>query len=571
MITSLASSRFAGVVAACAACALASDGAAAEPRQGEVLPNGIVLPPVWPERTLDAKSREPMPVPYLVAPPAVIPIDVGRQLFVDDYLIANSTLRRTWHAAEEVPGNPILAATTPPELTRTTGIEGAQEAVCYLGSGGVWFDPAAQQFKLWYTAGWRGGLALATSRDAIHWERPALGRAGDNLVLPEGKGRAGWDNGVWLDLQAPAAERYKFLTQRSSKDHSLHVSADGLTWSAGVQTGPAADYCTFFYNPFRQVWVHSIKRNGPRGRERHYAESRTFMTAGVYRQSVYWTNADRLDSPDPQVGAAPQLYNLQGIAYESLILGVFSIHLGPTNEVCEAGRFPKITELKLGFSRDGFHWDRPNREPFLRASRREGAWNRGYLHCPTGVCVVVGDWLYFPYTGFSGVAPSGWRGMYTGASIGLARLRRDGFASMDTGAEGGSLTTRPVRFAGERLFVNVACPQGALRVEVLDPEGNVIAPFGAAECVPVSADTTRREVRWRQAETLAALRDRPVRFRFHLTQGRLYAFWVSPDRSGASYGYVAAGGPGFAGATDREGAAADAAAAAARPPVSLSP
>jgi len=47
-----------------------------------------------------------------------------------------------------------------------------------------------------------------------------------------------------------------------------------------------------------------------------------------------------------------------------------------------------------------------------------------------------------------------------------------------------------------------------------------------------------------------------VRLRFHLRSGRLYAFWVSPDASGASGGYVAAGGPGFTGPTDTVGVAA---------------
>ena len=47
-----------------------------------------------------------------------------------------------------------------------------------------------------------------------------------------------------------------------------------------------------------------------------------------------------------------------------------------------------------------------------------------------------------------------------------------------------------------------------------------------------------------------------VRFRFHLRNGELYAFWVSPEASGASHGYVAAGGPGFTGMTDTVGARA---------------
>ena len=40
-------------------------------------------------------------------------------------------------------------------------------------------------------------------------------------------------------------------------------------------------------------------------------------------------------------------------------------------------------------------------------------------------------------------------------------------------------------------------------------------------------------------------RDGTVRFRFQLSRGSLYAFWVSGAADGASGGYVAAGGPGF--------------------------
>jgi len=41
-----------------------------------------------------------------------------------------------------------------------------------------------------------------------------------------------------------------------------------------------------------------------------------------------------------------------------------------------------------------------------------------------------------------------------------------------------------------------------------------------------------------------------VRFRFTMSRGRLYAFWVSPWPSGESRGFPAAGGPAFAGPID---------------------
>ena len=69
------------------------------------------------------------------------------------------------------------------------------------------------------------------------------------------------------------------------------------------------------------------------------------------------------------------------------------VHRGPSNRVCEEGRFPKLTDLEVGFSRDGFHWHRPSREPFLAGTRREGDWDRAYLHSTTGVFVVLGEKL----------------------------------------------------------------------------------------------------------------------------------------------------------------------------------
>ena len=72
-------------------------------------------------------------------------------------------------------------------------------------------------------------------------------------------------------------------------------------------------------------------------------------------------------------------------------------------------------------------------------------------------------------------------------------------------------------------------------------------PFSADRCVPVSADRTAQRVDWTEAHDLSALRDIPIRFRFHVTNGNLYAFWVSQDLTGSSNGYAAAGGPGVRG------------------------
>src|SRR5437870_1268964 len=150
---------------------------AATERPVEVLYNGIQLPSPWPPRDRSV-TLEPMEPPYLAAPPDVIPIDVGRQLFVDDFLIESTTLRRTFHRAEYYADNPVLKPDRPWEG------EG-QHPTAMVFSDGVWYDPQDQLFKIWYMGEQVRATCYATSRDGIHWEKPALDvQPGTNVVLP---------------------------------------------------------------------------------------------------------------------------------------------------------------------------------------------------------------------------------------------------------------------------------------------------------------------------------------------------------------------------------------------------
>ena len=77
--------RVAVTVVMCAGAVAPVALAADDAEGGNPLYNGIRLPETWPpNRPL---SREPMPAPWLENPPEAIPIDVGRQLFVDDFLV----------------------------------------------------------------------------------------------------------------------------------------------------------------------------------------------------------------------------------------------------------------------------------------------------------------------------------------------------------------------------------------------------------------------------------------------------------------------------------------------------
>jgi hypothetical protein len=507
----------------------------------EVLYNGIQLPARWPPRPTELPT-DPLTPEYLRSPPAVIPIDVGRQLFVDDFLIEENTLERSYHLADYYPGSPVLKPDQPWEAS-----------MAMVFSDGVWFDPADKLFKMWYMAGRDRATCHATSHDGIHWRKPALDvKPGTNIVQTGQRD----SSTVWLDQEEKdAARRYKMFrscsggsTVKGSYGLATFFSSDGIHWSdPPLLTGSCGDRSTVFFNPFRKVWVYSLRHGWGQPRRRRYWETSDLVHGpqwSAITEPPYWVGADSADPMRDDLKIVPQLYNLDCVAYESLLLGLFTIWRGqPENR-------QKPNELVVGYSRDGWHWQRPDRRAFCAVSERFGDWNYANVQSAGGCCLVVGDRLYFYVSGRGGERGTNAEGICT---TGLATLRRDGFASLDADERGGAVTTRPVRFQGKHLFVNVDAPGGELRVELLDEHGRLIPSFSKDRCQPIQADAPALRVVWQGADDLSPMAGKVVRFRFHLRSGKLYAFWVSPEITGASQGYIAAGGPGFTGPIDTVG------------------
>src|SRR4030095_7574833 len=106
--------------------------------------------------------------------------------------------------------------------------------------------------------------------------------------------------------------------------------------------------------------------------------------------------------------------------------GLFSMYYGDPSDR------QKPNHIQLGFSRDGFHWARPSRDPFINVSERAGDWNWANVQSAGGCCLVVGVRLHF----YASCRAGGQGTVSPGAcSTGLATLRRDGFASLDAIAD----------------------------------------------------------------------------------------------------------------------------------------
>lgn len=529
--------------------------------KGQTLHNGITLPEQWPPRYEEPKEREEMPVPYLQKKPKVIPINTGRQLFVDDFLIKETTLKPLYHTPIFYEGNPVLEPDK--EWEKTTS--GALYAAPF--SDGVWYDEKEGKFKMWYLAG-AGSIhkqspqtfytGYAESTDGKHWVKPNLGVYKDTNISDTTNRDAAT---VWLDRnEKDPAKRWKFFNvERRPTDRRwqfvLKYSSDGKQWSKGVaQSGDMYDRSSVFYNPFTNKWVLSMRYSTAiSSRSRSYLENSDPEIAISFahrinssipdRNIVFWFTPDEKElRHEKYPKTEPGIYNFDAIAYESIILGLYSAWSGPENNICKENNIQKRNQVSLGYSRDGFHFLRPTHQPFMAVNETDGAWNWGNMQSVNGVPIIMGDSLYF-YSSGRKLNEIFWDGHM---STGLATLRRDGFVSMNADKEEGILLTEPVIFDGKYLFVNADVANGELLVEVLDLEGVPIKGFTVKECLVIKhTDSTKQRVSWKNGTDVASLSGKPVQFKFYLTNGGLYAFWVSPWQTAESRGYTAGGGPGL--------------------------
>lgn len=520
-----------------------------------ILYNGIVLPQLWPPtRSYILDLEKGMSVPYLIKKPDTINISVGRQLFVDDFLIASTTMGRTYHYPEYYASNPVLQPDKPWE---NIGTAGSRFAAPF--SDGVWYDEVAGKFKMWYMAGGgtysfnnAGVTCYAESVDGINWVKSNLTTVPNTNIVDYNTERDA--SVIWLDKQETnSSNRYKmFLSARDKQDQKwkylYKTSADGKLWRELASSKPIADRSTVYKNAFRNNWVFSIRHNvrvnaDKLVRARDYNENND-PTEGTQKAeallSSFWfgTWPNELRHPDyPDVD--PAIYNQDAIPYESIMLGFFNVWQGPENDVATASGKPKRNQIMLGYSRDGYHWHRQDMNPFMKVGNNSTDWNAGNLQSVAGAPIIVGDKLYFYLSG-----------RYvnnTGAEItstGLAILRRDGFVSLDARGTEKTVTTELFKFNGSFFFINARIT-GNMKVELLDKDGNVLNGFSKTESQGFTGDATKAQIKWNGKSNVADLKGKAIRAKFYVTEGNLYSFWISPYETGESAGYTAGGGSGL--------------------------
>lgn len=443
------------------------------------------------------------------------------QLFVDDHLIASSEgVDRVYHAFEKHPASPVMVADKPWE-----------GGIVYL-YGTVLPAEDGPGYRMWYHS-WDGSYRMlyATSRDGLRWEKPSLGLhafegSTDNNIFLQRTHEDHIPQVIHTPWETDPDRRYKLITYeygRSSPKYPTSGfwaawSSDGVHWvepfSKPILPDPG-DVGNFVWDPHRKRYLGYPKIfDQVRGYRRrcvgisettdfeHWPATELILVPDEYDDR--WVTK-RIEQTD--------FYGMSGFAYESMYIGflwIFRI----TDGVSDGPIF-----VELVTSRDGRIWERqaPPRDPVLPLGP-EGAWDGGMVFTPNHP-LVEGGAIRLYYGGFSAT-----HGVDGGtAGIGLATLRKDGFASLDAGDAPGVVTTKPLEGCAGPLEVNFAAPDGSLRVEALDAAGDVIPGYGRDACAPLTGDHVQARVTWEGRDRLPDAAG-PIRLRFVMRNAALYSF-----------------------------------------------
>jgi len=469
---------------------------------------------------------------------AVSPLDVGcrAQLFVDRVLVRTSErVAFTLHPAKKHPSSPLVRADRP--------LDGWRLALC----GSVIYDEDEKLFKMWYLG---NRTTYATSRDGFVWEKHDTAWRGYMFVS------------VIKDKADPdPARRYKIIAWSPNAPgvttagydppirtgYNTSISPDGkqVTTFSQQTICPHGDVISGYYDRQRRLYVAF-----PKIMTRIRGHNRRCFAVITSKDFVTWTEPKLcfvpdarddagslarieevrpvLDVPDNPRKMRTEFYGI-GVYQQESCTVAFPWMLTINNNA-RYGNHEGPGEVQLAVSRDLEHWERPFRRPCILRGK-VGEWDCGFFWT-AAEALRVGDeiWLYYAGSNFTHGTPVLYRRAPEGArrerlskytsSIGLATWKLDRFVSVDGPAEGGTLTTVPIVFSGNRLELNAATEDdGHVVVELLDASGSVIAV-----AAPVEGDSLRHVVAWTDGTQVGKLAGKPIALRFHLTDASLYSF-----------------------------------------------
>jgi hypothetical protein len=430
-----------------------------------------------------------------------------------------------------------------------------------------------------YYQGPDDSLAVTVSRDGIHWREPDLGRGEykgkRNIVLRQ---RVGLGN-VFLDPNAPPEARWKYVSGVRKQSIFVFTSRDGydfqrfdtpaLPFSAGSQS-------VVYYDDQRQLYVGHHRSD--------YGET----AGGHTRRRFVGSEVKDLLSPWPFTPVTPELTReiakrerIQNDKLDPWFLDNgpltppgFGIDLptvfatdetldppGTDVYVTKVVKYPWAPDAYLAFPSIYFHYwgDGPEARQILGAEERKRG--SGVVEVQLAVSRDGLRWTRYPQPAYAGLDDGGsntehelflvqglvrrgneiWQYLTghpgNGTNYHSAWVKRpdspvyrlvqrlDGFVAAEADYQGGVLVTRPLKFKGNRLLLNINTgAAGYAQVGFLDAAGKPVPGFSVDDCIYLNGDFIATPVEWlKRGVDVSSLEGQTVRLVFRMRHAQLYA------------------------------------------------
>ena len=434
--------------------------------------------------------------------------------------------------------------------------------------------------------GFRGFDAL--SKDGIHWRRVTRGnQAESDDLLGVGFDLGGHGACLFSDPKASPEDRYTLFNGGHNR---IDVSPDGVNWKPVHRTifpGMGAawhgmdSHNICFYDTRLNQYVAYVRVNKgypcPPERQEYFAKGSKYfgldrdkyvmraigrsVTDDLSRfpepevvfesddQDPHFGGVSVLDFYTPAVEQYPYaqdayfLFTSSYLHYENWYLNddlsVFP-HSGIAGS-CNAG----ASDIAFAASRDGIHWERYDRKPWIRLEpeseldprapelyEKEGAPKPRvaypFLLMCRGMHFSGSEiWMYYLATYAHHL-----RKDYGPQAMYRVRLLKDRFTAVEADYEGGVFTTPLLHFEGEALHLNIdTSALGLARVEIQDRNGKPIGGYSLDDCDRIhTTNSVNRTVSWRRGDSnVSPLAGQAIRLRFELQSGvQLHAFQFGP-------------------------------------------
>ena len=452
------------------------------------------------------------------------PLDIGsrRELFVDDFLVDRmENLSFEFHTPRKA--EVVFEFNAP--------WEGSSSAYVTIFKDGSFY-------RMYYRAvegnapasgeGWVMNTCYAMSEDGIRWKRPHLGlyefkgSKENNIVWP-GKGPGRWDTpvsnfAVFRDTNpdCPPSERYKALGGTFGFAHAGYllgyqgfVSSDGVRWRQldgyliDKRHWPEhSDEASIpvFWSEYEKQYVAFIRvrvDDKLQPMDSWNPKSIRWFAKTTSKDFRNWTPLVKLDYGDAPI---EHFYTVAVVPYFRAphhYIGL-PMRILPERTAKIAGFAGEaigtgMTDTVLITSRNGVDFTRRFLESYIRPGRDRLNWTDRNTMAATGVVETGLDEISLYITEHHRLPTN---------RVRRCVLRPDGFVSVRASYAGGELVTKPIRFRGKKLNLNVSTSAaGGVRVEMLDANSEPIPGFAFKDAIELVGDSTDQGVAWRVVTT----------------------------------------------------------------------